>query len=43
LRQGEKGLQKLKPFGDNAETIFGGKDMPLFKPGKVDVVRPKDK
>ena len=38
-----KQFDKLQPFGENAETIFGGKNMPYFKPGELDIVRPKDK
>jgi hypothetical protein len=37
----EKGAkEKLKPYGANAEKAFGGKDMPGFKPKKVDIERP---
>ena len=41
IQKGE--FEKLQPFGENAEAIFGGKGMPLFKPGKLDIVKPKDK
>ena len=41
MRTGQ--FEKLQPFGENAEVIFGGKDMPFFKPGDLDVVKPKDK
>jgi|GEM_PF-1484323 len=38
LDRGE--LTRMKPFGPNAETAFGGKNFPLFKQGEVVFERP---
>ncbi|MEO6613414.1 MAG: DUF4157 domain-containing protein [Chitinophagaceae bacterium] len=41
LNRGEAG--KLQPFGERAIEAFGGKNMPDFRAGKVDIERPIDK